>query len=107
NPEGAMEGAWWVGTTPPLPRRLRDAELTRWLHAGAVPQLAAFSQSRIEALYKDVAAGAGVPSARYFAEKYRPDRMPALTWELYPGAREVILVRDFRDMVASMFAYNA
>ena len=26
--------------------------------------------------------------------------------ELYPGAREVMLVRDFRDMIASMFAYN-
>ena len=33
--------------------------------------------------------------------------MPEMTWELYPRAREVILVRDFRDMVASMFAYNA
>ena len=28
-------------------------------------------------------------------------------WELYPRAREVILVRDFRDMVSSMFAFNA
>ena len=28
-------------------------------------------------------------------------------WEIYPRIREVILVRDFRDMVASMFAYNA
>ena len=28
-------------------------------------------------------------------------------WELYPRLREVVLVRDFRDMVASMFAYNA
>jgi hypothetical protein len=32
--------------------------------------------------------------------------VPELMLELYPGAREVILVRDFRDMVASMFAYN-
>jgi hypothetical protein len=27
--------------------------------------------------------------------------------ELYPEARELFLVRDFRDMVASMLAYNA
>ena len=26
--------------------------------------------------------------------------------ELYPGARELFLVRDFRDMIASMRAYN-
>ena len=44
---------------------------------------------------------------RFFAEKYRADRIPEMMWELYPRAREVILVRDFRDMVASMFAYNA
>ncbi len=107
NPEGTIEGTWWVGTAPPLPRRLRDAALTRWLDVEAVQQIAAFSQSRIEALYKEVAAGAGIPDARYFAEKFRPDRIPAMAWELYPRAREVVLVRDFRDMVASMFAYNA
>ena len=27
--------------------------------------------------------------------------------EFYPKAREIFLVRDFRDMVCSMFAYNA
>ncbi len=27
--------------------------------------------------------------------------------EVYPRAQEVILVRDFRDMVASILAYNA
>ena len=27
--------------------------------------------------------------------------------ELYPAARELFLVRDFRDMIASMQAYNA
>ena len=27
--------------------------------------------------------------------------------ELYPAARELFLVRDFRDMIASMRAYNA
>lgn len=106
NPEGAMEGAWWVGATPPFPRRVGDAWLTRLLDVDAVQEIAAFSQSRIEALYKEVAAAAGLPDARYFAEKYRADRIPKITWELYPGAREVILVRDFRDMVASMFAYN-
>jgi hypothetical protein len=39
-------------------------------------------------------------------EKYRADAVPELIMELYPGAGEVMLVRDFRDMVASMFSYN-
>ena len=28
-------------------------------------------------------------------------------WELYPDAREVVLVRDFRDMLCSILAFNA
>jgi Sulfotransferase family len=39
-------------------------------------------------------------------EKYRADPVSELMLELYPRAREVMLVRDFRDMIASMFAYN-
>ena len=39
-------------------------------------------------------------------EKYRADPVSELMLELYPSAREVMLVRDFRDMIASMFAYN-
>ena len=44
------------------------------------------------------------PKARsvYFAEKHFPDVYPRLMRELYPAARELFLVRDFRDMVASM-----
>ena len=38
----------------------------------------------------------------YFAEKHFPDAYPRLMRELYPAARELFLVRDFRDMVASM-----
>ena len=107
NPSGDIDGTWWIGTKPPLPRRLRDPGLTRWIDVDAVGEIGAFCQSRIEAVYKEIASAAGLSQPRFFAEKYRPDRTPDMTWELYPGAREVILVRDFRDMVASMFAYNA
>ncbi len=107
NPSGPIDGTWWVGAEQPLPRRFRDPALTRWLDHDAVRQVGAFCQSRIEALYAQVAADAGRADPRFFAEKYRPDRIPEMVWELYPRAREVVLVRDFRDMVASMFAYNA
>jgi LPS sulfotransferase NodH len=106
NPTGSIDGTWWVGQELPLPRRSKDARLTRWLDVDAVGHVAAFCQSRIEAVYAEVAAGAGISEPRFFAEKYRVDRIPEMMWELYPRAREVILVRDFRDMVASMFAYN-
>ena len=106
NPTGNIDGSWWLGTKTPLPRRLRDPHLTHWLDVDAVGEIATFCQSRIEALYREAAADAGIRAPRYFAEKFRPDRIPDMTHELYPRAREVILVRDFRDMVASMFAYN-
>jgi hypothetical protein len=107
NPTGTIDGTWWIGNEPPLPRRPKDPRLTRWLDVDAVSQVAAFCQSRIDATYAEVAAGAGIARPRFFAEKYRADRIPAMMSELYPRAREVVLVRDFRDMVASMFAYNS
>ena len=40
------------------------------------------------------------------AEKHRADNLPWLVWELYPKAKEIFLVRDFRDVYSSMLAYN-
>ena len=36
-----------------------------------------------------------------------PNYIPVLTWELYPRAKEVFLVRDFRDMARSILAFDA
>jgi hypothetical protein len=105
-PTGTIDGTWWLGSQPPLPRRIHDAALDPWLEAGAIGELAAVSQERIDRLYTQVAAAQGRPGASRFVEKYRADSVPELMLELYPAAREVLLVRDFRDMVASMFAYN-
>jgi hypothetical protein len=49
----------------------------------------------------------GKPSARYFVEKADPIDGPNLIRELWPGAREIILVRDFRDWFCSIVGYNA
>jgi hypothetical protein len=43
----------------------------------------------------------------YFAEKHMwPNFLTVLTWELYPRAKEVFLVRDFRDMACSIMAFD-
>ncbi len=106
-PSGPIDGSWWLGTELPLPRRIREPELGDWLGREAISDLAGFCQSRVDGLYVRVAALQDRPAARYFAEKLRPDFVPELMSEIYPGAREVILARDFRDMVSSMFAFNA
>jgi len=106
-PSGPIDGNWWVGSEPPFPRRIRDAELDEWLAGESVEELAAFCQGRVDALYRRVARLAEREGAPYFAEKLRPDFVPGLVWDLWPDAREVILARDFRDMLSSIFAFNA
>jgi hypothetical protein len=93
---------WWLksGTG-----ELGDPEVERWLGGGAIDSLAAVCRSRIEAFYRELVVGDESP--RYFVEKYMPHQVvPDLLIEMYPGAREVILVRDFRDMLCSVLAFN-
>ena len=80
-----------------------------WSGSTYVTDLAAFCQRSIDGWYLATAAAQDQASAPlvYFAEKHFPDVYPRLLRELYPAARELFLVRDFRDMVASMQAYNA
>ncbi|HEU0116241.1 MAG TPA: sulfotransferase [Thermomicrobiales bacterium] len=81
-------------------------EVDAWQGAEYVDALAGFCLRSIDAWYGRVAAHQGQAGARFFAEKSFPDAFPRLFRELYPGAREIFLVRDFRDMVTSMQAYN-
>jgi hypothetical protein len=81
-------------------------EVEAWQGAEYVDVLAGFCLRSIDVWYGRVAAHQDQPGARFFAEKSFPDAFPRLFRELYPGAREIFLVRDFRDMVASMRAYN-
>ena len=80
-----------------------------WSGSTYVTELAAFCQRSIDGWYLATATAQEQPVGPlvYFAEKHFPDAYPRLLRELYPGARELFLVRDFRDMLASMQAYNA
>jgi hypothetical protein len=84
-------------------------EVEAWSGSTYVRELAAFCQRSIDGWYRATATAQGQAEDAlvYFAEKHFPDVYPRLMRELYPGARELFLVRDFRDMVASMQAYNA
>lgn len=98
---------WWIGTSARTPPLTVEDGVQRWIARERLDALTSFCQSSIEAVYERVAAEGGVESPLYFAEKYMPTVTPSLMWELYPGAREILLVRDFRDMVASIFAFDA
>jgi Sulfotransferase family len=106
SPTGPMRDGWWTGAETPYPRRLKDDDVQELLGAANVSALAVLSQSRIDAFYAHIADRFERAGARYFVEKLGP-RTGSLVRELYPESREIFLVRDFRDMVASTFAFNA
>jgi hypothetical protein len=102
------EPRWWLGdgaVALPAPVELGMAQ---WLGSDSVRQLGAICQERIEAYYEAVARRSDKrDGVRFFAEKFLLDPVLLdLTTEVFPNAREVILVRDFRDRLSSVFAWN-
>jgi hypothetical protein len=103
------QGHWFIGDKRPSPTpvQVSDSRMLQWLGRASVEDLVAFCQNRIETFYQEVARTEGKTGARYFTEKGWPDRFaPRMLGELYPDGREVILVRDFRDMVCSVLGFN-
>jgi len=61
--------------------------------------------SHVSMYYDDKRSLAGsLKSPRYFAEKNLAPEW--LFWEVYPGAKEIFLVRDFRDMICSSIVFG-
>ena len=81
-------------------------EVDAWQGGAYVDDLADFATRSIDGWYGAAAAAQGDAGARFFAEKGFADDTPHLFRLLYPEVREVFLVRDPRDMVTSMLAYN-
>ena len=97
----------WAGHNPFYPVPVAETPgMERWFGCTHVEQVAAFTMQTVDACYQQIAAGQGQTGAVYFAEKHRADALPWLYWELYPKAKEIFLVRDFRDVFSSMLAFN-
>ncbi len=97
----------WVGYNPFYPEPIAVTPgLGEWMGRDYVEDLARFCQRNAEEAYLRIAAGQGQSNVRYMAEKHRADNLPWLVWELYPKAKEIFLVRDFRDVYSSMLAFN-
>jgi Sulfotransferase family len=105
-PSDVDDPQWWLGARAPVPWGLRDTPVEEWLAGEAVEALAVTCQERVEALYDRVVATTDTADASLFAEKCGL-RAAGLLSELYPGGRELFLVRDFRDMLSSILAFNA
>lgn len=108
HPESFAVDPFAAGPNPFHAAALDDyPDLQAWAGPGYRAKLAAFCQESIEGWYRHLAASQHQPEAAFFAEKHLPTEYQGLLWEMYPGAREVVLVRDFRDVASSALAFNA
>ncbi len=97
----------WAGHNPFYPEPITETPgMEIWFGRTHVEQAVGFAMRTAEECYRQIAAAQGQEGAVYFAEKHRADAMPWLYWELYPRAKEIFLVRDFRDVFSSMLAFN-
>jgi hypothetical protein len=99
---------WSIGANPFHDDRVYEQQpLADWFGGTHFEELAAFSQRNVDEWYTTLARQQVQPDATFFAEKHMwPDHLPRLMHELYPEAREVFLVRDFRDMALSILAFD-
>jgi hypothetical protein len=100
---------WLVGANPFFTARMAkdDPKLAQHLAGENVAALAGFAHQATETYYLSCMARLGRPNARFCVEKHvTGGPILPLLWELYPGAKEIFLVRDPRDMLASMLAFN-
>ena len=103
DPPDVQRPLWWTGLESK--HKFLSVETEEWAIDDHVHSLAKFCRSRIESFYRRVATAD--TTAVYFAEKYVPGVASMPLRELYPDLRELILVRDFRDMAASVLAFNS
>ncbi len=105
-PFGFDHDLWHVGQNPFATAGPEDGDLGEWLGRAHVDRLASFCLRNVEDWYAIVARDQG-KDAVYFAEKnlLRTPVQGLDVSDLYPGAREVFLVRDFRDVACSMFSF--
>jgi hypothetical protein len=97
---------WWVGHEADIPPRLNDSVLDGWLADSRVYELARTCRDRIDSFYEFLAEQQG-KQAGFFVEKFQPRQLSIdLLREIYPGAAEVVLVRDLRDVFCSILAFN-
>jgi hypothetical protein len=79
----------------------------RWLGTRHVEELARFCADRIDEFYRHAIPADRYARAAYFVEKLWPGTStPTILRDLYPGVREIVLVRDFRDVACSILAYS-
>ena len=104
-PNDVADDPLHVGT--PVHHLMHDPAAFEWMATRGVERAAAFALESIDEFYETYATVAGKVGVRYFAEKrFGGPSRPDLGAELYPQRRELLLVRDLRDVFASRVAFH-
>jgi hypothetical protein len=104
-----MQGNWWLSSEdmPALPR-VPDPDVEAWLVEEHPERTARFCLDSASDFYARVAAQQKKSDVVYYAEKFPPSWwVPDLLLELDAGAKDVFLVRDPRDQLASVVSWTA
>ena len=99
----------WIGHHP-FYNSYRNSNVLSWFGTVYPKQFASFCQQSIDAFYQNAVnieekeLLRTKPELIYFAEKYHANfaHILEIILELYPQAREIFLVRDFRDVICSI-----
>ena len=98
--------AWWLGSE----RRCRGACATRRCRSGSAAKRSRRWRARSSSASRRSTTASSRPPTRATPRCSRRSRTCGaanLLTELYADSREMFLVRDFRDMVASILSFNA
>jgi len=83
------------------------ATVDRWYGSDQVEEFARVAQATVESFYREHARGRKRATPAFFAEKFAPaDHIRSIMWQLYPRTREIFLVRDPRDTLVSVRAFD-
>ncbi len=82
-------------------------EIIGWAFNDYLKDSYVFIMQSLQGHYQKVAALEKKKDPKFLCEKFIPDYFTERVIELIPSSKEVILVRDFRDMLCSIRAFNA
>jgi hypothetical protein len=101
------EGTWWAESQRPAVEFAElPPEVERVLAGGTQREVMSLCVTRVQSFYDTISKIQSKQEATHFVEKCSLGFVSRLATELYPSSRELVLVRDFRDTLCSMIAYN-
>jgi hypothetical protein len=108
HPDRFASNRGFVGHNPFFGEFLASAPgLNEWLGVRFPELLGSSLRQATDEFYDLVATSQRKEGVRAFAEKCLPDQLPDTFRSFWPKTKELILVRDIRDVLCSMLSFNA